>query len=122
MMKRPFPNSVYPAEWDLIAEAVKDRAGWKCIRCQHPHDVASGHVLTVHHLDGDKGNCQWWNLLALCQRCHLKIQGKLRNIDQGFLFEHSDWLKPYLEARTAHLQNHNRRTKCRKADQAGHCA
>ena len=26
-------------------------------------------VLTVHHLSGDKGDCRWQNLVALCQRC-----------------------------------------------------
>ena len=32
-----------------------------------------GHVLTVHHLDMNPSNCEWWNLAALCQQCHLKI-------------------------------------------------
>ncbi|GAH88897.1 unnamed protein product, partial [marine sediment metagenome] len=29
-------------------------------------------MLTVHHLDGNKANCEDWNLAALCQRCHLR--------------------------------------------------
>ena len=29
-------------------------------------------VLTVAHLDHDKTNNKFWNLKALCQRCHLK--------------------------------------------------
>lgn len=52
-------------------------------------------VLTVHHLDGDKANCRWWNLAALCQRCHLTIQGKVR-MDRRWLHEHSPWFRPYV--------------------------
>lgn len=90
----------YPPDWQAIAKRVKDAAGWKCVRCHHPHDVESGHVLTVHHLDGDKSNCEWWNLAALCQRCHLHIQAKV-NMQQGFLFEHSEWMRPFFEGRAA---------------------
>jgi 5-methylcytosine-specific restriction endonuclease McrA len=93
-MIRPHPQSRYPADWQAIAQAVKDAAGWCCIRCGHPHDVATGHVLTVHHLDGDKANCRWWNLTALCQRCHLQVQGKVK-MDQIYMHPHSDWFRPY---------------------------
>lgn len=51
-------------------------------------------ILTVHHLDGNKLNCRWWNLAALCQRCHLQIQGKVK-MHQTYPWEHSDWFKPY---------------------------
>lgn len=56
---------------------------------------AAWRILTVHHLDGDKRNCRWWNLAALCQRDHLTIQGKVR-MDRRWLHEHSDWFKPYV--------------------------
>lgn len=56
--------------------------------------VAQWRIGTVHHMDGNKSNCAWWNLLALCQRCHLTIQTKV-NPDQPFMLEHSDWFKPY---------------------------
>ena len=49
--------------------------------------------MTVHHFDGNKANDEWWNLLALCQVCHLLIQGKV-DPQIPFLFEHADWLKP----------------------------
>lgn len=88
-------QGVYPPNWAEIAKKVKDDADWKCIRCGHPHDVESGHVLTVHHLNGDKSNCQWWNLLALCQRCHLQIQGRV-DPEIPYFLEHSDWFKPYV--------------------------
>src|SRR5262245_6663119 len=40
-------------------------------------------ILTVHHLTGDKADCRWWNLAALCQRCHLSVQGRV-NMAQVF--------------------------------------
>jgi hypothetical protein len=52
-------------------------------------------ILTVHHLDGNKANCRWWNLAALCQRCHLTIQGRVR-MERVYPWPHSDWFKPYV--------------------------
>lgn len=83
----------YPPEWPEIAKATKD-ADWHCIRCGHYHEPAKGYTLTVHHLDGDKTNCRWWNLTALCQRCHLHIQAKVI-MHRRYIFEHSEWFKPY---------------------------
>ena len=85
----------YPPYWPQLAEAVKKAAGGKCIRCGHVHDPAAGYSLTVHHLDGHKGNDYWWNLLALCQRCHLHVQGIVIP-ERPWLFEHSEWFKPYV--------------------------
>lgn len=56
--------------------------------------LARWRILTVHHLDGNKANCRWWNLAALCQRCHLTIQGRVK-LDREFIGEHSDWFKPF---------------------------
>lgn len=87
----------YPEDWERIALAVKEKAGWKCERCGHRHDPRNGYCLTVHHLDGDKSNILDWNLAALCQRCHLAIQGKV-NMFQCYMFEHTPWMKPHVEA------------------------
>lgn len=65
----------------LVQRGAKVEAQWR--------------VLTVHHLDGDKANDVWWNLLALCQVCHLQIQGKV-DPEIPFFLEHSAWLKPYV--------------------------
>jgi len=109
----------YPSDWREIATAVKIKAGWKCIRCGHLHDTASGYMLTVHHLDMDKANCSWWNLLALCQRCHLSIQGRV-NPDQPYMFEHTDWFKPYVAAfyaRKYHGKDLSREEVMRRLDE-----
>lgn len=55
---------------------------------------ASWRILTVHHLDEDKRNCRWWNLVALCQRCHLRMQRAVV-MDRTYHYEHSEWFKPY---------------------------
>lgn len=91
----------YPDNWEAIAKETKDAAGWRCIRCNHDHEPAAGYCLTVHHLDRDKSNCAWWNLAALCQRCHLKIQGKVV-MERVWMFEHSTWFKPYVAGYYAH--------------------
>ncbi len=64
----------YPEDWPEIAERVKRAAGYRCEHCSHKHEPRAGYTLTVHHLDGDKSNCHWRNLVALCQKCHLHIQ------------------------------------------------
>ena len=94
-MPRKSQGGDYPPNWPQIAQQCKADAGWKCVRCGHPHDPTTGHTLTVHHIDGNKANCQWFNLASLCQRCHLHIQAKVI-IEQPYLFEHSDWFKPYV--------------------------
>jgi hypothetical protein len=97
-------KSTYPPNWPAIAQDCKDRAGWKCIRCKHEHDPALGYGLTVHHLDLDPSNNAWWNLAALCQRCHLRIQAKVI-MERYYMFEHTDWFKPYVAGYYAHLHN-----------------
>ena len=85
----------YPSDWPDIARRTKDEAGWVCVRCGHEHDIANGYVLTVHHVDLDKTNCRWWNLAALCQRCHLSVQARVK-LNRPWMFEHSEWFKPYV--------------------------
>ena len=62
--------------------------------CLHLRD-GKQRVLTVHHLDGDKSNCRWWNLAALCQADHLKIQAQVI-MAQTYQLPHTDWFKPYV--------------------------
>lgn len=85
----------YPEEWPVTARSVKEQAGWRCVRCDHPHDPPSGYTLTVHHLDLDKGNLSWWNLAALCQRCHLHIQSRVVMERAWVMGDHTAWFKPY---------------------------
>lgn len=86
-----------PAAWmgeDRVLDTPElDRtAGW---HIAHGNQFqAHWRVLTVHHLTGVKADLRWWNLAALCQRCHLEIQGRVR-MEQVYPHEHSEWFKPY---------------------------
>lgn len=61
-------------------------------------------VLTVHHLrlgEVAKRDLRWWNLAALCQRCHLQIQGKVV-MERVWPWPHSEWFRPYAAGWYAH--------------------
>ncbi len=93
----------YPDDWDAIAANVKEAAGWVCEHCTvqwgrtalggHVHEVVTGYVLTVHHLDGDKSNCADDNLVALCQRCHLHWQKRFVVGQMVMWFARPVWLE-----------------------------
>ena len=91
-MRKSKKGSVYPDNWKEISEHTKEEAGWLCIRCGAASEP--GYILTVHHLDLDPSNSEWWNLAALCQRCHLVIQAKVV-MERAWLYDHSEWFKPY---------------------------
>lgn len=85
----------YPLDWPTIATQVKAEVEWKCARCDHPHDPPNGRTLTVHHFDGDKANCLRWNLMPLCQACHLSVQARV-NPETPYLFTPAVWSLPYI--------------------------
>lgn len=87
----------YPPDWEAIARKVKEGAGWKCERCRVPHGNVPN-VLTVHHLDFNKWNCERWNLAALCQRCHLRIQARVVWYQETLDGVHSEWLARHIIA------------------------
>ncbi len=86
----------YPTDWKEIADRIKDAAGRKCERCSHEHDVAAGYMLTVHHLDLHKPNVADWNLAALCQKCHLRIQGRV-DFYQEYMLAHTPWMQLHVD-------------------------
>ena len=65
---------MYPEDWEDIAKEVKDAANWCCIKCGHKHEPQAGYTLTVHHINGVTDDCELSNLVAVCQRCHLRMQ------------------------------------------------
>ena len=107
-----------------IKDLIREIAGHRCERCGHPYEkglgewsscddqcthagptkpgrlthsfpLAQWRVLTVHHLNGVKHDCRWWNLVALCQRCHLTIQGKVY-MERPWNKPHSKWFRPFV--------------------------
>ncbi len=87
----------YPPGWPAFARQLKDAAGWRCVRCSHPHDPAAGYTLTTHHLTMNKAEsfAHWWAFVPLCQRCHLSIQSRVFLDRPWVMTAHSDWFKPY---------------------------
>lgn len=89
-------SGAYPPDWPEIARRTKEEAGWRCVRCLHPHEPATGHTLTCHHLNMDKADCRWFNVVSLCQRCHLEIQHKVILDRPWVMLPHSEWFTPYV--------------------------
>lgn len=87
------PDHVHLARTDLTSEKARALVeGY--LMPYNPRIEAKWRVLTVHHLTEEKADCRWWNLAALCQRCHLQIQGRVK-MNQVYPFEHSAWFKPH---------------------------
>lgn len=72
----------YPKEWNQIAAAVKEAAGWKCQKCgkqcRKPGEPFDTHrnTLTVAHLNHTPEDMRPENLLAMCAPCHLRYDAK----------------------------------------------
>jgi hypothetical protein len=82
--------------FDVIPEtAAEARLGEGPEGLRERYDVeAAWRILTVHHLNGVKHDCRWWNLVSLCQRCHLSIQTRVV-MEREYDREHSEWFKPF---------------------------
>lgn len=83
-------SAVIEREHDLATEAGVVVGYGKFVEAQW-------RVLTVHHLrlgEEAKRDLRWWNLAALCQRCHLSIQGKVQ-MERVWPWPHTDWFRPY---------------------------
>lgn len=77
-------KSRYPKDWPQISKRIRmERAGGRCEfadggkRCDavngQPHPITGSRVvLTVAHLNHTPEDCADDNLLAGCQRCHLR--------------------------------------------------
>jgi hypothetical protein len=93
----PIDYKDYPDNWKEITKEIRIRANNKCELCFAPNstivlrDKTTGKwdlfrfnyskeiykkvkiILTTHHIDCNKKNNHPLNLLALCQRCHLRL-------------------------------------------------
>lgn len=111
-MNQPRFAGEYVENRKELHNAVRESVGNRCIRCFHPKgDTPSTRIpcddrcthprdgkmriLTVHHLNGKKDDNRWWNLLALCQSCHLSVQSRVIP-ERPYLFDHSEWFLPYV--------------------------
>ena len=74
----PMDKTLYHPNWREISLLVRKNAGFRCELCpagngEYHWKTGSKVVLTVHHIDSDKKNNSKHNLIALCQRCHLRL-------------------------------------------------
>jgi hypothetical protein len=88
---RVYPGTDYPDCWKPIANTVKTLANWECEHCGHVHAPELGRCLTVHYLNGNKADCRYENLVALCQACHLHIQAVYRPGQYRLTGEQYSW-------------------------------
>lgn len=75
---KPERKKLYPDNWDKLSLLIRMKAGGKCELCraeeQRPHPITGSIVLlTVHHINNDPTDNRKINLIALCQRCHLRL-------------------------------------------------
>lgn len=92
----PFRNDGAPRPCDALCDRTRGRTtdlGGTGAR-KHAWD-RPGLNFGVHHLDGNKANDAWWNLLPLCNSCHLTIQARVIP-ERPYLFAHSEWFRPYV--------------------------
>ena len=81
----PIDYSKYPEDWKEIRQAILARAENKCELCgaenyrSHPI-TGSKVILTIHHIDHNITNNKPYNLMAACQKCHLRLDlpGKIK--------------------------------------------
>jgi len=92
----PINYKDYPKNWKWLSRQIIKDAGNRCELCFAPngilverdktrkypwyeYDISTSEnkptkiILTVHHIDSNKINSKKQNLIALCQRCHLRL-------------------------------------------------
>jgi 5-methylcytosine-specific restriction endonuclease McrA len=91
----PIDYKNYPENWKWLSKQIIKDAGNRCELCYAPNCASIARdkdnlypwyypapwedkkrttvVLTVHHIDSNKQNSKKQNLIALCQRCHLRL-------------------------------------------------
>ncbi len=97
----PFIKSRYPKDWPAISKRIRERSGGRCEcegecglhrthpgprRCEErngqPAKWAKGTiVLTVAHINPPESDCRDENLKAMCQRCHLRYDHDLHQLN-----------------------------------------
>lgn len=82
---RPEMKARYPKNWKLISRFIRHyRAKNKCEWCgaingeAHPITGSKVVLTTAHVYDHRPENCSFFNLAALCQRCHNTHDAEMR--------------------------------------------
>ena len=66
----------YPLEFsEELKDKIRQRDNCQCQNCdmiEEEHIIVYGRVLDVHHIDYNKKNLKFDNLISLCQSCHMR--------------------------------------------------
>lgn len=62
----------YPKNWKKISRNYRAFKNWTCEKCG-VHLINHTDLLETHHINGQKNECQYSNLMALCADCHSKM-------------------------------------------------
>ena len=74
---------------DVLKESIRKRDNHECQNCgliEEEHLIVFGRILTVHHIDYDKQNCNENNLITVCVQCNSRAN-----------FNREYWTKFYQE-------------------------
>lgn len=63
------PINQYPKNWSILSTKYREHMKWKCEKCGNDFSENKSR-LDTHHINGDKSNCNYYNLKALCKMCH----------------------------------------------------
>lgn len=79
----PCDYSKYPSNWKNLRIAILSRAENRCELCggfngEKQWKTGGKIVLTIHHINYNTADNRLYNLIALCQRCHNKLDMPLR--------------------------------------------
>ena len=62
---------IYSIDWtETLRRSIRERDHYTCQRCGK---LQSDKAFDVHHVDGNKKNCNPDNLITLCRKCHIRI-------------------------------------------------
>ncbi len=93
------PNEYCP-DWSEISKAYRASTSYRCEIC----DINlsdSRHLLHVHHINGDKSNCDSSNLQAECLYCHSQ------NVGHSHIWAESSALDREKVAKKRRQRGHN---------------
>lgn len=64
----------YGGDWFSLVKEVKERDGYRCLKCSAPEDPAHGVYHDVHHIRelSRGGRTVKSNLLTICKKCHAR--------------------------------------------------
>jgi 5-methylcytosine-specific restriction endonuclease McrA len=87
--KGGYSKGDYPEEFnDEFRELIRIRDSYLCQNCnklQEENLIETNRILSVHHIDYNKKNCDPNNLISLCLSCHAKTSSNRRYYEQYFV-------------------------------------